>query len=78
MAGELLRWQMGQIEQRIKDEKLPVKYLLQVHDELVYHVDKSFADEFKQLMYSIMTTLPEEYPYIPLDVSVDYDERYTK
>jgi DNA polymerase I-like protein with 3'-5' exonuclease and polymerase domains len=52
--------------------------LLQVHDELVYHVDKSFADEFKQLMYSIMTTLPEEYPYIPLDVSVDYDERYTK
>ena len=49
---------MIEIHHFIEDEKIPAKMLLQVHDELVFEVENSIADEFsgqvKQIMENAM------------------------
>jgi DNA polymerase-1 len=57
-AADLIKKAMIEIHHFIEDEKIPAKMLLQVHDELVFEVENSIADEFsgqvKQIMENAM------------------------
>jgi len=46
-AADMIKLAMLQIQKRINDEKLPAKMILQVHDELVFEVDRDSLDAVK-------------------------------
>jgi len=45
-AGDCLTVMTNRIERRCKREKWPAQFLISVHDELIYNVEKSFRKEF--------------------------------
>ncbi len=53
-AADIIKMAMIDIQGRIDDEKLPMKMLLQVHDELVFEVDPDFAEEARALVIDRM------------------------
>ncbi len=58
-AADLIKLSMNKIADVIKTRKLPVKMMLQIHDELIFEVDADKADaiakEFKEVMETITT-----------------------
>jgi len=58
-AADLIKMSMNKIADVIKKRNLPVKMMLQIHDELIFEVDEKDADavaaEFKEIMESIST-----------------------
>jgi DNA polymerase-1 len=58
-AADLIKLSMNKIADVIKKRALPVKMMLQIHDELIFEVDEKDADtvaaEFKEIMESIST-----------------------
>jgi len=48
---------MNKIDAIIKDEKLPARMLLQIHDELIFEVDESVADELGKRFQNIMENI---------------------
>lgn len=69
-AADLIKMAMIRIEERIAKEHLPLKMILQVHDELVFECPKSEVETLslmvKEEMESAMTLL------VPLVASVGY------
>ncbi|MBP7478541.1 MAG: DNA polymerase I, partial [Chitinophagales bacterium] len=66
-AADMIKLAMYKIHQRMKEEKVKSKMLLQVHDELVFDVLKGEEDQMKQLVLSCMEyamPLPNEVPTI--------------
>ena len=53
-AADITKIAMVKIEERIKKEKLDAKILLQVHDELIFDVNKDIEEEFTKEMIKIM------------------------
>ncbi|MBC7327366.1 DNA polymerase I [bacterium] len=49
-AADLIKLAMVRIHQRFRDENLPAKLLLQVHDELLVEAKKEFLDEAKSII----------------------------
>ena len=58
-AADLIKLSMNKIAGVIKKRQLPVKMMLQIHDELIFEVDEkdaeSVAAEFKEIMETIIT-----------------------
>ena len=58
-ASDLIKLSMNKIANIIKDQNLKAKMLLQIHDELIFEVDKDKAEEygkkFKEIMENIYT-----------------------
>ncbi|MEE8587966.1 MAG: DNA polymerase, partial [Sulfurimonadaceae bacterium] len=58
-AADLIKLSMNKIADVIKKRGLPVKMMLQIHDELIFEVDEKDADtvaaEFKEIMETIST-----------------------
>jgi len=58
-AADLIKMSMNKIADVIKKRQLPVKMMLQIHDELIFEVDEKDAEivasEFKEIMESIST-----------------------
>lgn len=56
-AADLIKLSMNKIADVIKKRRLPVKMMLQIHDELIFEVDEkdaeSVAAEFKEIMETI-------------------------
>ena len=56
-AADLIKMSMNKIASVIKTRQLPVKMMLQIHDELIFEVDEADAEamaaEFKEIMESI-------------------------
>ena len=53
-AADLIKLAMIQIDQKIKEKKLNLRLLLQVHDELVFEVKENELDEMKSLVKQCM------------------------
>ena len=53
-AADLIKKAMIDIHQHILMKKVNANMLLQVHDELVFEVDKKIVDQFKEDIKSIM------------------------
>ena len=68
-AADMIKTAMVQLHRRIRDERLPLRMLLQVHDELVCESPKQSADEHAEL---IERTMAEA---IPLCVPVTVDAK---
>ena len=68
-AADMIKTAMVQLHRRIHDERLPLRMLLQVHDELVCESPKQSADEHAEL---IERTMAEA---IPLCVPVTVDAK---
>ena len=49
-AADILKKAMINIHKRIQQENLPMKMLLQVHDELLFEVPESVADDMKKIV----------------------------
>jgi DNA polymerase-1 len=66
-AADLIKAAMIRIHRRIVKEKLPVKMILQIHDELVFEMPESCAAEHAKWICEEMTGA------IPLDVPLKVD-----
>ncbi len=66
-AADLIKIAMINIQGKIEAEKLPVKLILQIHDELVFEVPAAEADKHAQWISNAMTTA------IKLDVPLKVD-----
>jgi DNA polymerase I len=66
-AADLIKVAMINIQRKIESEKLPVKMILQIHDELVFELPVSEADTFAKWISKEMTTA------IKLDVPLKVD-----
>ena len=75
-AADLIKLAMINIHQRIKGEKLDMKMILQVHDELVFEVPCSKAAQYSELVRAEMTgALNLE---VPITVDVNWGENWLK
>jgi DNA polymerase-1 len=58
-AADLIKMSMNKINHVIRDENLPVKMILQIHDELIFEVDEQNVNEigirFQKIMEEIYT-----------------------
>lgn len=68
-AADLIKVAMVKIERRIKDQKLPIRMVLQVHDELVFEVPIAEAQEHAQWIADEMINA------IPFDVPLKVDTK---
>jgi DNA polymerase I len=66
-AADLIKVAMINIQRKIEGEKLPVKMILQIHDELVFELPVSEADTFAKWISQEMTVA------IKLDVPLKVD-----
>ncbi len=54
-AADMIKQAMINVNRYMEEEQPPAAMLLQVHDELVFEVEKSFADEFAKKIENIMS-----------------------
>jgi len=66
-AADLIKVAMLNIQRRIESESLPVKLILQIHDELVFELPATEADKHAEWISEEMTTA------IKLDVPLKVD-----
>ncbi|MEA3523080.1 MAG: DNA polymerase, partial [Campylobacterota bacterium] len=68
-AADLIKLSMNKIDMIIQEEQLQAKMLLQIHDELIFEVDKSKAEAYAERFSSLMQ---EIYPlHVKLKTSVN-------
>lgn len=73
-ASDLIKLSMNKISKIIKDENLHVKMLLQIHDELIFEVDESEAQNIAMRFEDVMKNIFEL--EIPLKVSVNIGKHW--
>ncbi len=75
-ASDLIKLSMNKIHKIIEDEKLNVKMLLQIHDELIFEVNEDEAEligsKFKTIMEEIMEL------NIPLKASMNIGDKWSE
>jgi len=54
-AADLIKTAMVRLHQRIKGEDLPMKMLLQIHDELVFEIPEAEVDAMQRIIHDEMT-----------------------
>lgn len=69
-SADIIKFAMVRIQRRIDQEKLPMKMLLQVHDELVFEVREDFVDQAAELVREIMEGVCELKVPLVVDVGV--------
>lgn len=71
-AADAIRKAMYNVKNDIKSQNINLKMLMQVHDELVFEVDKNISEEAKKLIIKNMEniTLPHEELSVKLKVMV--------
>ena len=75
-AADLIKLAMLEIDLLIREENLPARMLLQIHDELIFEVEEgeaeALADRFRSMMERV-------YPLeVPLKCSVSIDRSWDK
>ncbi len=73
-AADLIKIAMIRIQKRINEEKLPLKMMLQVHDELVFECPRDQVDAMAQMVKSEMENAMEL--KVPLVASVGFGENW--
>lgn len=66
-AADLIKLAMIELDRRIRSEKLPLKMLLQVHDELVFELPRNRAREMCEIIQTCMESA------LPLSVPLKVD-----
>jgi len=75
-AADLIKLAMLEIDRKIVQEALPVRMLLQIHDELIFEAEESDADAVAKSLQAIMEGI---YPLeVPLRCSVSIDVSWDK
>ena len=69
-AADLIKMAMIHIQRRIEKDELPVKMILQIHDELVFELPKKEADTHAQWITQEMTEAIELDVPLKVDVAV--------
>ena len=75
-AADLIKVAMIKIHERIEGQELPVKMILQVHDELVFEVPKESADEQVRWIEQEMVTAMDL--RVPLKVDANVGPTWSK
>ena len=73
-AADIIKNAMIQIHRELSDYKKDVSMLMQVHDELVFEINKDKIEEIKNLIVPIMETA--NLPMVPLKVNLKVDIGY--
>lgn len=69
-AADLIKMAMIEVDKKLTEKKLKSKMVMQVHDELVFEVEKSELEELKQL---VLESMELGQPFkVPLDVDINY------
>jgi DNA polymerase-1 len=69
-AADLIKMAMINIQRRIEKENLPVKMILQIHDELVFELPKNEADAHQKWIAKEMTQAIQLDAPLKVDVAV--------
>jgi DNA polymerase-1 len=75
-AADLIKIAMIRLDERIRREGLPVRMLLQVHDELVFEVDERHRDEIRSLVCAEMEQVAEL--AVPLAVDAGFGANWAE
>ena len=75
-ASDLIKLSMNKIAKTIKKENLRAKMLLQIHDELIFEVDASEAQELGERFQKIMQEIKEL--HIPLKASMNIGDTWSE
>lgn len=75
-AADIIKMAMIRIYHWLKDEKVPAKMIMQVHDELVFEVEESHLEEVAEGIRKHMTELVEL--QVPLLVSIGIGDNWDK
>ena len=75
-AADLIKIAMIRLDRRIRDDKLPVRMLLQVHDELVFEVDDARRDEVRDIVCAEMEGVAEL--AVPLAVEAGFGANWAE
>jgi DNA polymerase-1 len=67
-AADIIKRAMVTVAAKIKTDELPIKMIMQVHDELIFEVKESYIDEAKKLIVNLMEGAAEL--SVPLIVDV--------
>lgn len=73
-AADLIKIAMIRIQKRINDEQLPLRMMLQVHDELVFECPKDRVEELSAMVKSEMENAMQL--QVPLVASVGFGENW--
>jgi len=73
-AADLIKIAMIRIQKRINDEQLPLRMMLQVHDELVFECPRDRVDELAAMVKSEMENAMQL--QVPLVASVGFGENW--
>ena len=73
-AADLIKKAMISIQQKIEQESLPIKMVLQIHDELVFEVPKNNIKEYAKWIGNEMSSAIQL--DVPLKVDVGYGESW--
>jgi len=75
-AADLIKLAMIGVHRRLKDEPLPAKMILQIHDELVFEVEPNAIDTLAKLVVEEMSQV---YPLdVPLKVDVKFGDNWAE
>ncbi|MHC4905691.1 MAG: DNA polymerase I [Planctomycetota bacterium] len=69
-AADLIKMAMIHIQRRIEKDELPVKMILQIHDELVFELPKTEADKHAEWISQEMTSAIELDVPLKVDVAI--------
>lgn len=75
-AADIIKLAMIHIDHWIEEEQVPVSMIMQVHDELVFEVNKSDCDEVSKIIQHHMSHVVEL--KVPILVSVGIGENWDK
>ena len=73
-AADLIKIAMIRIQKRINDENLPLRMMLQVHDELVFECPREQVEELSAMVKSEMEGAMEL--KVPLIASVGFGKNW--
>jgi DNA polymerase-1 len=69
-AADIIKYAMVNLQRQIEAEELPMRMLLQVHDELVFEVEESFVDEAREIVRGGMEGVCEMDVPLKVDLGV--------
>ena len=73
-AADLIKMAMIEVDKKLTEKNMTSKMVMQVHDELVFEVEKSELDELKSLVLECME-LGQPFK-VPLEVDINYGESW--
>ena len=73
-AADIIKMAMINIHNKIKNDNLPAKMIIQIHDELLFEVEDKFVDKFIPIVKSEMESVINL--KVPLIVDIGIGENW--